>query len=204
MPAANDTCGYCGEEFSNEPTPDWEERTRHLDMIHKFRECNQSKKFFRADHFRQHLKHSHAGLSGKWTNRLEQACIKDEPPAIPLDQQNQSNENTPTQSVPVANMGSMNPPDMSQPSPTPLNQHAPQVQSTSPPTNYPPHPSMMGQPTVAQMDMTNIDPSIGIQQMGNMASVGNMGGMAPPPQRQQQMQAGVGGGYEELKPEPQL
>ena len=46
---------------------------------HKFRECNHAKKFFRADHFRQHLKHSHAGTSGKWTNMLENACMKDEP-----------------------------------------------------------------------------------------------------------------------------
>ena len=48
--------------------------------MHKFGECNQAKKFFRADHFRQHLKHSHAGTSGKWTNMLENACMKDEPP----------------------------------------------------------------------------------------------------------------------------
>jgi hypothetical protein len=48
--------------------------------VHKFGECNQAKKFFRADHFRQHLKHSHAGTSGKWTNMLENACMKDEPP----------------------------------------------------------------------------------------------------------------------------
>jgi hypothetical protein len=47
--------------------------------VHKFGECNQAKKFFRADHFRQHLKHSHAGTSGKWTNMLENACMKDEP-----------------------------------------------------------------------------------------------------------------------------
>lgn len=48
--------------------------------MHKFGECNQAKKFFRADHFRQHLKHSHAGTSGKWTNMLENACMRDEPP----------------------------------------------------------------------------------------------------------------------------
>jgi hypothetical protein len=73
-----DACGYCGEEFTNFP-PSWEARTDHLNTVHKFGECNQSKKFFRADHFRQHLKHSHAGTSGKWTNMLENACMKDEP-----------------------------------------------------------------------------------------------------------------------------
>ncbi|KAI9714400.1 MAG: hypothetical protein M1820_000361 [Bogoriella megaspora] len=82
-PAANpssaaDVCGYCGEEF---PTPpNWAARSEHLNRIHKYLECNQTKKFYRADHFRQHLKHSHAGTSGKWTNMLENACMRDEPP----------------------------------------------------------------------------------------------------------------------------
>lgn len=58
----------------------WEERTRHLQDVHKFRECHNSRKFFRADHFRQHLKHSHAGTSGKWTNMLENACMLEEDP----------------------------------------------------------------------------------------------------------------------------
>ncbi|KAL8935371.1 MAG: hypothetical protein Q9216_005460 [Gyalolechia sp. 2 TL-2023] len=74
-----DICGYCGKEFSNEPQPDWNDRIAHLTNTHKFGECNQSKKFFRADHFRQHLKHSHHGTSGKWTNMLEGACMKEEP-----------------------------------------------------------------------------------------------------------------------------
>lgn len=52
--------------------------------MHKFGECNHAKKFFRADHFRQHLKHSHAGTSGKWTNMLENACMKDEPLPEPI------------------------------------------------------------------------------------------------------------------------
>lgn len=73
-----DICGYCGKEFSNEPQ-DWNDRIAHLNNTHKFGECNQSKKFFRADHFRQHLKHSHHGTSGKWTNMLESACMKEEP-----------------------------------------------------------------------------------------------------------------------------
>src|SRR2546423_1234545 len=74
-----DVCGYCGEEFTSNPKPNWDLRIEHLTAVHKFGECNQAKKFFRADHFRQHLKHSHAGLSGKWTNMLENACMKDEP-----------------------------------------------------------------------------------------------------------------------------
>ena len=73
-----DSCGYCGQEFPN--PPQWDVRADHLNHVHKFGECNKAKKFFRADHFRQHLKHSHAGTSGKWTNMLENGCMKDEPP----------------------------------------------------------------------------------------------------------------------------
>lgn len=73
----HDICGFCGQEYSN--PPDWSERTQHLTLTHKYGQCNLVKKFFRADHFRQHLKHSHDGTSGKWTNMLESACMKDEP-----------------------------------------------------------------------------------------------------------------------------
>ncbi|KAH8602210.1 hypothetical protein B0O99DRAFT_648039 [Bisporella sp. PMI_857] len=94
-----DSCGYCGEDFprSGVSSPgvnghqtatateqDWGARIIHLQEMHKFRECNHAKKFFRADHFRQHLKHSHAGTSGKWTNMLENACMKDEPLPEPI------------------------------------------------------------------------------------------------------------------------
>ncbi|EXJ80192.1 hypothetical protein A1O1_08334 [Capronia coronata CBS 617.96] len=77
---SSDTCGFCGEEFPNIPRPDWDRRIDHLTNVHKFGECNQAKKFFRADHFRQHLKHSHAGQSGKWTNVLETVCLREEFP----------------------------------------------------------------------------------------------------------------------------
>ncbi|KAH8821216.1 hypothetical protein F5884DRAFT_745545 [Xylogone sp. PMI_703] len=99
-PNEADTCGYCGEDFprsgisspmSSADAPsavaterDWEVRIQHLQEMHKFGECNHAKKFFRADHFRQHLKHSHAGTSGKWTNMLENACMKDEPLPEPI------------------------------------------------------------------------------------------------------------------------
>ncbi|RVX69403.1 hypothetical protein B0A52_06999 [Exophiala mesophila] len=73
-----DACGFCGEEFANLPTPDWNHRIEHLTTVHKFGECNQAKRFYRADHFRQHLKHSHAGQSGRWTNILEATCLRTE------------------------------------------------------------------------------------------------------------------------------
>ncbi|KAL8403962.1 hypothetical protein RB594_009009 [Gaeumannomyces avenae] len=104
QPGRADVCGYCGKEFARSGPPgsasgaqgaaagnawvateqDWEERHRHLTDAHKYRECNASKKFYRADHFRQHLKHSHAGTSGKWTNMLENACMIEEEPPVPM------------------------------------------------------------------------------------------------------------------------
>ncbi|KHJ34618.1 putative c2h2 finger domain-containing protein [Erysiphe necator] len=92
-PGEADTCGFCGEDFPRSrmdsgifviTKQDWDYRINHLTEIHKFGECNHDKKFFRADHFRQHLKHSHAGTSGKWTNMLENACMKDEPVRNPI------------------------------------------------------------------------------------------------------------------------
>lgn len=92
---SHDTCGYCGEEFPNYPRPDWDRRFEHLTTVHKFGECNNAKKFFRADHFRQHLKHSHAGTSGKWTNILENACMKEEQPPEPRDRSGSGASNGP-------------------------------------------------------------------------------------------------------------
>ncbi|KAL9561369.1 hypothetical protein ACKAV7_014724 [Fusarium commune] len=94
-PGQTDTCCYCGDEFpqsghgpgtatlSDGSAPrhvtdhDWGERIRHLKRVHRFGECNSFKKFYRVDHFRQRLKHSHAGKSGKWSKILENACMLD-------------------------------------------------------------------------------------------------------------------------------
>ena len=173
---ATDICGYCGRDFQN--PPNWDERTKHLDQIHKFRECNQSKKFFRADHFRQHLKHSHAGDSGKWTNRLETACIKEEAAPIPLDQQN--NINTPAQSAPVANMGPVLKPEPNSPqvaghagNPVPFG-----AQVMTAPGLHPGH-APLGAQDMPPVDMTNIDPSIGATQVDGTSLVANMNAMGP-------------------------
>lgn len=88
---SHDVCGYCGKEFPNFPHQDWEQRFEHLTNVHKFGECNRAKKFFRADHFRQHLKHSHTGTSGKWTSILENSCVKDEYPTGGEGGENASN-----------------------------------------------------------------------------------------------------------------
>ncbi|KAK4696770.1 hypothetical protein P7C71_g1205, partial [Lecanoromycetidae sp. Uapishka_2] len=200
--SAFDTCGYCGQQFPNEPAPDWTERGQHLTNVHKFGECNQSKKFFRADHFRQHLKHSHAGTSGKWTNMLETACMKDEPNPQPIDNSN----NMQAQGAPVANMG-MSPGGMGQ---APMGQanmgqgmgHSQMSQNMAQSLaqagihqanmghmgqdmsqdmgqdiGQDMGPSM-GQPQMGQIDMSNIDPSISQMTMGNMAPMAAMGNMA--------------------------
>ncbi|KAI1383864.1 uncharacterized protein F4822DRAFT_53714 [Hypoxylon trugodes] len=87
QPGIADTCGYCGEDFlrSGEGIPkhatekDWDERLTHVRETHKFGECNSSKKFYRADHFRQHVKHSHSATLGRWINALESVCMIDVP-----------------------------------------------------------------------------------------------------------------------------
>ncbi|CVL12480.1 uncharacterized protein FPRN_15076 [Fusarium proliferatum] len=86
-PEKCDTCGYCGNDFPRSGTAgnktyatdqDWDERIRHLLEVHKFRECNSTKKFYRADHFWQHLKYSHTATRGKWTDKLGEVCCKKE------------------------------------------------------------------------------------------------------------------------------
>ena len=174
-----DLCGYCGEEFSNEPR-DPESRQQHLITVHKFGECNRAKKFWRADHFRQHLKHSHAGKNGKHTNALENTCQNDETPQMSSDN---SQSSTPTQvpSAPVANMGNLRPtPPLAHPG---INQH--DVSQGQMPQQMSQQQGNMGPPPVISMDMNNnIDPSINYM---------------PPAQQQQamqQLQGAAGGGYE--------
>lgn len=75
-----DTCGFCGDEFPNRPLPDWDRRIDHLTNVHNFGKCNQAKKFYRADHFRAHLTHSHRSRRGKWINMLENVSRRDEKP----------------------------------------------------------------------------------------------------------------------------
>ncbi|KAI2630237.1 hypothetical protein GGS26DRAFT_103160 [Hypomontagnella submonticulosa] len=84
QPGVADTCGYCGEDFlrsggGEASENDWEERLNHVREAHKFGECNSAKKFFRADHFRQHLKHSHGATLGRWIGALESICMIDVP-----------------------------------------------------------------------------------------------------------------------------
>ncbi|OAA74951.1 Zinc finger, C2H2 [Akanthomyces lecanii RCEF 1005] len=91
-PGEADVCGYCGDEFARSGTlsrdalnksltdQDWDERIRHLKEAHKFRECNSSQNFYRADHIRQHNKLCHAATRGKWTNMLDNACLINEDP----------------------------------------------------------------------------------------------------------------------------
>ncbi|KAI5918232.1 hypothetical protein F4810DRAFT_693162 [Camillea tinctor] len=62
----------------------WEDHHKrlieHLQKVHQVGQCNAAKKFYRADHFRQHLKHSHNATLGKWTSVLESKCMKEEDP----------------------------------------------------------------------------------------------------------------------------
>lgn len=87
-----DTCGFCGVDFDRTATTkyarypsddDWEKRIAHLKDHHNFRECNLSKEFYRVDHFRMHLKHSHEALSGDWMRYLEENGMQKETPDEP-------------------------------------------------------------------------------------------------------------------------
>ena len=166
-----DLCGYCGDKFANNPT-NWQERESHLDQVHKFRECNQHRKFFRADHFRQHLKHSHSGTGGKWTTRLEQACIRDEPNAP-------NNANEPGPSAPVANMGGLVPPEMAAAAlagPAAAAQYGLSQQAMG---NLRAHHHELAQHALAsQLDMSNIDPNMStnphLSPGGMSTAVGNL------------------------------
>ncbi|KAI1132364.1 hypothetical protein F5Y10DRAFT_219886 [Nemania abortiva] len=80
------TCCYCGIDVNEPSTRDDENltaesildaRLRHLRDTHKFGECSISRQFYRTDHFRQHLKHSHAAIFGDWTSHLEAVCMKE-------------------------------------------------------------------------------------------------------------------------------
>jgi len=105
-----DICGFCGVKFSrnkrslyyvqiqpsekNHNTIDieqsyWEERIQHLQTKHNFRECNTSKKFFKVEHFRQHLKHSHGASFGPWTRNIVDLCRREEKSA---DEKKEKNE----------------------------------------------------------------------------------------------------------------
>ena len=75
--AGFNTCGYCGGLFPE----DSDAPAAHATNKHKFGECNQSKKFFRVDHFRQHLKHSHHAIIGPWMKLLENVCTLETPSA---------------------------------------------------------------------------------------------------------------------------
>lgn len=93
-------------------------------------------------------------------------------------------------------MGSTSQQDMNQQTPTPI------MQDPAPQSNYSPHPGMMGQQNLGQMDMANIDPNIGISQLSELAS---MSSVVPPSQQQQQTQqqqlSASAGGYDDLKHE---
>jgi hypothetical protein len=75
-----DICGYCGRGFKRPGSGPQSrgavalEMEDHVKTAHIFGGCNRDKKFYRADHFRQHLKVSHSAVPGRWNKFLEKAC----------------------------------------------------------------------------------------------------------------------------------
>jgi hypothetical protein len=74
------TCGFCGRTFHRKaaaPLMVGErlgELEAHVRAEHKFGLCSSDKKFFRYDHFAQHLKTVHAAVAGEWLKALAESC----------------------------------------------------------------------------------------------------------------------------------
>jgi hypothetical protein len=74
------TCGFCGRTFHRKlaaPLMVGErlgELEMHVRTEHKFGMCSTEKKFFRDDHFAQHLKTVHAAVVGGWLKWLVESC----------------------------------------------------------------------------------------------------------------------------------
>ncbi|RSL80822.1 hypothetical protein CEP51_006317 [Fusarium floridanum] len=91
-PGQADICTYCGTEFprsGGETSPgawaerqvtdeDWAERIKHVHEAHKFHECDLAKRFYRADHQKQHLRYSHFCKDGIWLDSLVRMCMAGE------------------------------------------------------------------------------------------------------------------------------
>ncbi|CVK92442.1 uncharacterized protein FMAN_07338 [Fusarium mangiferae] len=75
-PEDTDICGFCGDEFIRAGPSLSDIEIEHLQRVHKIGECNSSKRFYRIDHFQQHLNHFHTGRIGEWTTMLENTCMR--------------------------------------------------------------------------------------------------------------------------------
>lgn len=69
-------CSMCGMEFF-EPA-DWKKRLAHLLHAHNLGQCDLNKKFYRADHFRQHLKHTHRATMSRLIDNVALSGMKHE------------------------------------------------------------------------------------------------------------------------------
>ena len=135
---------------------------------------------------------------------LEGACMREEPNPVPQD-----NNVSPSQGAPVANMG-MGPTNMGQAS---MGQDLGQNMAQANMTQLAMGQANMGQGNIGQEVMgqsemgqggmaqnvvqakyepldINIDPNIGIQQIGGMGPAGNVGSMGAAPGRGMSMQGG--------------
>ncbi|RSL80509.1 hypothetical protein CDV31_017120 [Fusarium ambrosium] len=92
-PGEADVCTYCGTEFSRSggggagpgahteryaTNEDWVERIKHAHEAHNFQGCDLSKRFYRADHHKQHLRYSHLCKDGRWLDSLVRMCMTSE------------------------------------------------------------------------------------------------------------------------------
>ena len=70
------TCGYCGKYFGDNQDSMRDAMIDHLDSVHYFDECNQSK-FIPRHEFLRHLCTDHNIVRGNWTEFLFEPCKKE-------------------------------------------------------------------------------------------------------------------------------
>lgn len=83
-----DICCYCGERFGRSgpgvlTQNDWLVRADHLHECHEYDRCNDDVQFYRADHFREHLRRFHVATAGDDINILVDACMKIDDHQVP-------------------------------------------------------------------------------------------------------------------------
>ena len=71
---SHQNCVFCGRDSATQPR--WEDQVRHLTQHHQMHACKQEKKFYRADHFAQHLRYRHRMQCREAVKVLAGCCIR--------------------------------------------------------------------------------------------------------------------------------
>lgn len=70
-------CGFCGFQICSSQSDLSDQVARdHLEQMHLWQGCDPRKRFYRPDHYQQHLRHVHGALPGPWTVAVQTAAVK--------------------------------------------------------------------------------------------------------------------------------